>query len=398
VKKRIWLSFSFALFLFVGVLFYYLSPVSPRHVYLTWKGDTSRTITVNFHHSQALSQGVVVYDVKSEPHSYQWQASSEMRTWFGGRGIYHIELTGLQPETTYYFKAGNDSGLSEELHFKTPPDSGPVRFVTGGDMGVSDKTAALLVQAAKQKPMFAALGGDLAYANGLPDKLFLWDQWLDLWFETMRTDDGGLVPMVLAVGNHETQETFEQEPGFAPYFDAFFDQALTNYTTKTFSDTLALVVLDSGHTTPMEGRQTRWLDNQLALVSHFPNRFALYHVPLYPSHRPFDMERSVKGRLLWAPLFDKHRLMVAFENHDHAFKRTHPIRAGEVVEEGAGVVYLGDGCFGRAPRNVEPIRWYEARAESRLHFWVVEADHLGATCKAIDIEGEVFDEVRVGGS
>src|SRR2546430_12693204 len=40
------------------------------------------------------------------------------------------------------------------------------RFVSGGDCGVNDHAIANNVQAARQSPAFALLGGDLGYDNG----------------------------------------------------------------------------------------------------------------------------------------------------------------------------------------------------------------------------------------
>ena len=122
---------------------------------------------------------------------------------------------------------------------------------------------------------------------------------------------------------------------------------------------------------------------------------AVYHVPLYPSHRPFEGKSSVAGRLHWQPLFEAHGVNLAFENHDHALKRTHPLKGGEIVAPGEGVVYLGDGCWGLGPRSVEPRRWYEAHAESTRHFWAVEVDEQGANCRAIGQNGEILDQVHV---
>ena len=41
------------------------------------------------------------------------------------------------------------------------------------------------------------------------------------------------------------------------------------------------------------------------------------------------------------PLFDNYHLTAAFEHHDHAFKRTHLLRANQT--DPGGTLYLGDG-------------------------------------------------------
>jgi hypothetical protein len=48
-----------------------------------------------------------------------------------------------------------------------PSGSGKLRFVTGGDIGVSSDVALLFREAAKLSPAFGMVGGDIAYAGDL---------------------------------------------------------------------------------------------------------------------------------------------------------------------------------------------------------------------------------------
>ena len=85
------------------------------------------------------------------------------------------------------------------------------------------------------------------------------------------------------------------------------------------------------------------------------------------------------------------------ENHDHVLKRSHPIRLGEVVGEGEGVLYLGDGCMGMDARTVDPEeRWYMARSASEPHFWMAELSGEGSVFRAFDEEGRLLDLVTTG--
>ena len=58
-------------------------------------------------------------------------------------------------------------------------------------------------RAAELNPWFALLGGDLAYANGNSNEVGKWDDWLESWMlNCIRRRDGGLIPMVVAIGGH----------------------------------------------------------------------------------------------------------------------------------------------------------------------------------------------------
>jgi hypothetical protein len=210
--------------------------------------------------------------------------------------------------------------------------------------------------------------------------------------EEMVTPDGYSIPMVLAIGNHEVHGSFGQSKQAAPFFFGFFGQdPEKSYFKRQFGPQLALFVLDSGHVASHES-QVDWLDQELEASKEIPYKAAIYHVPLYPSHRDFMGTYSDLGRAHWAPVFDAHGLTVAFENHDHTFKRSHFIKNGEKVPNGEGTLYLGDGCWGRDARPVdEAPLWYLNKQGAIQHFWVVDCTVEQMTYRAVDMENRVFD-------
>jgi hypothetical protein len=151
-----------------------------------------------------------------------------------------------------------------------------------------------------------------------------------------------------------------------------------------------MFLLDSGHLSSHDGEQAAWLDEQLSVHRSAPHKFAVYHVPLYPSYRAYDGAGSVKGRQSWLPIFDQHHLTAAFEHHDHSFKRTKLLRENKA--DPLGTLYLGDGGWGMPARNVSPeLRWYETKAASIQHFWCVDVSRSRVEYRAINKDGRVFD-------
>ena len=373
---------------------------APRHVYLTWQGDTSRTMTVNYQTFQPSATSTVYYDTKprgGRPEAYRHQTTGAAHQLPGledGRWIHWVELTKLSPGKTYYFIAGDpQNGFTAERQFRTVPSgSQDLRFIIGGDMNIGPAVASLLQHAARLSPAFGVVGGDIAYANDMLTNYAKWDAWIDHWETNMITPAGLTIPMVLDIGNHEIRSGSKtQSPTNAQFFFGYFAQDRErSYRVCTFGKNLALFLLDSGHAAAHDGAQAAWLDTQLAAHAHVPHRMAAYHVPLYPSHRAYDGAGSVKGREAWLPIFDKHRLNTAFEHHDHTFKRTHRLRGNQ--PDAAGTLYLGDGCFGVGARPVDKdLRWYQAKAASLQHFWCVDVTSRRAEYRAYDIEGKVFD-------
>jgi hypothetical protein len=209
----------------------------------------------------------------------------------------------------------------------------------------------------------------------------------------MVTSDGRMVPIVTAIGNHETNRYESDNLELrAPWYIGLFGRQGDNvYYTRQIGDLAAFIILDSGHLVPHDGAQTEWLKTQLENYKDIKYKFAVYHVPLYPTHRPFDGAGSVLGRTHWGPLFDQYGLTVAFENHDHVFKRTKPLKGNQIAE--GGTVYVGDGCFGRGPRTIDPQpRWYNEKEKSFAHFWLVDVSPSGLQFKAIDDKGTTIDQ------
>jgi len=332
LKAHISMQFNLKI-LFAGILCLFAvgkSGATPRHVYLTWQHDTSGTMTVNYQTMGEAGESMVYFDTKprrGEAASYRYQAVGTHHQIEGledGRWIHWVELTGLKAGSTYYFVAGDArNGFSEERKFATVPDGQQkLRFAVGGDMGTGPALDVLLREAALREPNFAVVGGDIAYAGDRLTNYFRWDSWLDSWERCMVTPKQLTIPMVLAIGNHEVREGTN-----AVFYRQFFaQQPDRSYYSRKFGKNLVIYLLDSGHLTPHGGAQAEWLDGELAADATIPQRFAVYHVGMYPAYRSFDGAGAVAGRNAWLPIFDRHHLTAAFEHHDHVFKRTKLLR------------------------------------------------------------------------
>ena len=386
------LTVFFALLLVTAV------QAQPRHLYLTWDNpDTAHTQTVVFQTvGRAENPKVEVHLSGPDKPASNLQAHTVMLS--NGRRIHSLTLKDLKPSTTYRFRAGDTTyGMSPWRNFRTLPSDGrPLKIATGGDMYRHTETVTLLKAAANYKPEVALIGGDLAYADGDLSRIGFWDDWLDNWSEDLESKGGPMVGIIAAVGNHETQGAFDQSKSAAPLYYALLPQGGTSYFTRRLGKNAEVVVLDTSHTNHHKD-QVPFLKSALQSMEKrdVPLRIALYHVPTYPSHRPYEDEFAVRGRQFWVPLFDQYHLTLALENHDHVFKRTFPLKGGKVVENGKGTVYLGDGCWGRTPRTVTAKHWYHVKASPTNHFWVLTQKDAGLLCEAVGLDGKVFDKTTV---
>lgn len=373
------------------------------HVLLTWRSeDTSRTMTVLYQTQDDPGVSRVFYDTTSrhgEPRKYRFQQNGTGDRFNElNRMIHTVELTGLQPATTYLFVIADAHRVrSKEMKFRTlPADGSTIRIVAGGDIGTTDEARALSRQAAKANPDLAIVGGDVAYANGKLGNAELWDEWLRDWTDTMITADGRLIPLIAAIGNHEVDPAKGASPAEkAPFYLRYLhqDDANGTYFSRTIGANIGLVVLDSSHLHRADGPQKAWLELQLERYQDRPYRFAVYHRPLYPGGRYPGYEPGEAEDLIsaWLPAFDRFHLTLGLENHYHTHKRTKVLAHNAVSGDGRGTVYLGDGAWGQKPREVVPGLWYLQKALSRNHVWIVDVSVDGITFQAIDADGNRFD-------
>jgi hypothetical protein len=360
-------------------------------VFLTWQGDPTTTMTVHWLAPPGESPAQVRY----------WPAggtpprvvSGTSRPLPGGTlDLLEVRLSGLQPGAEYAVQV---SQSPRPLRFRTMPadDRDPVTFVVGGDVFQGETLDERMYRmAAGCDPMFVVIGGDIVYDDGDPWAAERWHRWLTAWSGLMVASDGRSIPLLAAIGNHEVAGSFGKTPREAPWYYALFvPPGGLSHRVVDFGGFMSIVLLDSGHTTAVGGEQAAWLESVLAARTGVPHLFAVYHVPAYPSVRSFGGEVSPDIRRHWSTLFDRYGLDVAFEHHDHAYKRTVPVRGGR--EDPGGVVYLGDGGWGVAPRTVhDPDKtWYLRRAES-VQSIIITTVHRGSrTHRAVGPGGDLID-------
>jgi acid phosphatase type 7 len=375
------------------------APFQPTTLFLTWQRDPTTTMTVQWVGTQGETSDTKITYSTGKDGAWQTQPTTPKPYPMTDFKVFRAELTGLAPGTDYKFKIGKQSPT---YRFRTMPAKGnnTLSFISGGDCGVNVHTVANNIQAARQDPMFAVVGGDLGYDNGRSVEVSL--AFLRNYSKNMIGRDGRLIPMVTCIGNHEVDGGYDKPRALAPFFYALFDGLFkdTGYATLDFGDYLSLVLLDTGHTSPIGGEQTSWLEKTLKARAEHPNVLVVNHVPAYPSFRRFASVDGDKGtgednRKCWVPLFEKYRVPVVLEHHDHTFKRTKPLLDGLAKDN--GVLYLGDGSWGRlrTPHSPEDLP-YLAASSRDYHLSLHRIQGQDRFHLALDEFGRVMDVCRSG--
>ncbi len=375
----------------------------PNTLFLTWFRDPTTTMVIQWIGTRGETADTTIW--YGEP-GEAWETQKVVTKPYPTTDftVFRCELTDLTPGTDYEFKIGKNA--SPTYRFRTMPAKATdsIQFVTGGDCGVNIHAVANNIQAARQDPMFAVVGGDLGYDNGVSADVSI--AFIRNYSKHMIAKGGRLIPLIAGIGNHEVKGGYKGTREKAPFFYALFDGLYTDtgYATLDFGDYLSLVMLDTGHTSPIGGDQTSWLAKTLQAREDHPHTIVVNHVPAYPSYRNMNAVvtktstsagTGAENRTHWVPLFEKHRVPVVLEHHDHTFKRTKPLING--MGHDNGVLYLGDGSWGRlrSPQKPEKLTHMAAfSADYHLTLHRIQGNeryHL-----ALDENGRVMDVSRTG--
>jgi len=388
IKKTILVCFFIASLIFTeGLCSAY------ETLYLTWSDDPTSTMDICWIGEPSLESESILYHLKdsskeliSHPHTISLNKDFS---------LYTANLKDLFPNREYSFSIGSEQ--KHEYQFQTLSDDPKeiLRFVVGGDVYRNHQRFLTVAEAAsKHSPHFALIGGDIAHAND-SDRLF--SRWLDFfkaWNTTMSNDDK-LVPILATLGNHDLKKRFDRTVDDAKYFYKLFPSLKeSGGSVLDIGSQTSIFILDTQHAHEIKAQQQQ-LESWLAERQNRSHKIALYHVSAYPNVRKYNYEYSKKIRKYWTPLFEKYNLSVAFENHEHAYKRTVPILDGTAHPD--GVVYMGGGGWGMRPRTSRHCskHWYLEKSIKCQHCLLVTVENKTLNIIAIDSHNNIIDEYKI---
>ena len=379
--------------------FFLISTLSaaPQAIYLTLTEDPAHSISVQWiEKKQKGTFKSLFYQKKGEVSWIQLGLTSD--EYLGSS--YFIKrclIENLEASTNYLFRLEGESTLYK---FCTLPLElkEPLKVVAGGDLMESFSLFRRMNQiAAEKNPDFVVLGGDIAYAAGVGvfrgkhGSISKWVSFFKGWQKSMVGKDGRMIPVTAALGNHDITPTDRRENGENALFFKFFPSFQnSSYKTLNVGKTLSFFLLDSGHLSQIDSKQVEWLETTFKEKENVKWKIPIYHISAYPS--VYSPNRKVPKliRKCWVPLFEKNGVKLAFEHHNHAFKKTFPLLKDQINIE--GIIYLGDGGYGAPPRKVTSYSYLE-KSSSISSFCLMTIDANSLTAETFNIKNEVIDTV-----
>ncbi|MCT2592618.1 metallophosphoesterase family protein [Streptomyces sp. N2-109] len=313
----------------------------------------------------------------------------------------HAALDGLRPGTTYYYGVGHDGfdptaadRISTLGSFSTAPPraDGPFVFTAFGDQGVSYDALANGQLLLGQNPAFHLHAGDICYADetghGKESDTYdarVWDQFL-----AQTEPVAARVPWMVTTGNHDMEAWYSPNgyggqaarwslPSSGP--DAKNAPGVYSFAYGNVG-VVALDANDVSYEIPANrgytgGAQTRWLDARLRRLRSTPG---IDFVVVFFHHCAYSTSTHASDggvRDEWVPLFEKHRIDLVINGHNHVYERTDPIRGHESTRKlpvggttdpaRDGTVYVTAGGAGRKLYDFPVPESYEGHENERDH-------------------------------
>lgn len=323
-----------------------------------------------------------------------------------GPALYHqVRFDNLTPDTVYAYRLRGSAGWSEWLQFRTAAAMPkPFRFLYLGDIqnGILTYASRVIRQAfhANGGIELVAHAGDLAAQR---DDLDHDDEWGE--FNQAGGYNYAIVPQLPATGNHEYVDVAKpdgtESRELGPYFPLQFalpDNGVKGLPTTYYVDYqgVRFIILDGTSAIDLGTMkaQTDWLDATLA-SSKAQWNVVLFHQPVFTCARPQDTSEI---KAAWKPLFDKRKVDLVLQGHDHCYSRL-TSEAGREASAAArkngaiqGPVYLvsvtGSKMYGLNDRaRTQP----DKTAEATELYQVVDVDGARLTFRTYTASGKLYD-------
>ncbi|GAA0880850.1 hypothetical protein GCM10009119_38200 [Algoriphagus jejuensis] len=326
------------------------SSEAPDQIALSWPGDPSNSISVQWRTGDTVTDGKVRYWKKSTSDTLETVASAfrmEDRLLQNDRYIqkHTARLTGLNPGTNYEYHVVSNENTSAVYEFITSAaDDGDFSFLWFGDTHNDEKTGKMYQDAAAKNPdaRFYVQSGDLVntglYRNDW-DELFGYTA--AAWAER---------PFMPVPGNHDSQDGLGAWM-FKEQFDLPTNGPDSSHHEFTYFFTYqdALFLMMDG-TLPIEG-QAAWIEKTLA-ENPAKWKFLIVHFPMFNAVEPYlDIQKS------WLPILEKHGVDLVLSGHFHYYMRSKPL--SEFTESTSQIRFVHSaatsGKFESEGQNVDEI-------------------------------------------
>ncbi len=295
----------------------------PDRIVLTWNDDPATTQAVSWRTDATVHRAYAEIAVAEDGPLFSFNArqvvavTTPLETNLGLAHYHTAVFRDLKPKTRYAYRVGDGENWSEWSQFSTASDQPePFTFIYFGDAQIELKSywSRVVREAYRDAPKAAFL----LHAGDLVDRANNDAEWGD-WFYA-GSHIHRMAACVATPGNHEYAKaedgkalTRHWRPMFA--FPEHGPEGLEETVYWIDYQGVRIISLNSNE---KQREQIPWLEQTLA---DNPNRWTIitFHHPFYSASQGRD---SVGLRNLWQPVFDKYRVDLVLQGHDHVYARS----------------------------------------------------------------------------
>ena len=371
----------------------------PDRIILTWTGDPTRTQAVTWRTDTTVAVGLAEIAIATDNGGFaksarQLTAKTKLLESDLSKAHYHsVEFNALSPETKYAYRVGDGTNWTEWFHFTSASDrSDPFTFVYFGDAqnDIKPLWSRVIREAFTDAPKarFLLHAGDLINRSSSDAE---WGEWhlAGGWLNAM-------TPSIVTPGNHEYQRvgptttltlSSHWKTQFALPENGPADLLETTYFID-FQGT-RFVSLNSNEKIL---EQVAWLENVLSSRDKSIRWTVItFHHPIYSSAK----NRDNKGlRDAWQPIFDKFKVDLVLQGHDHTYARTGLVNSttGVASRGEFGTVYVVSVSGPKSYDIGRPQRpEFQRVAEETQLFQIVTIDGNELRFQARTATGQPYD-------
>lgn len=369
----------------------YRPTAMPDRILLTLNGDPRTMRAVSWRTSVEVAKGIAeIAQAEANPYfsekSKQIEATSQaLKTDINTAHFHTVVFSDLKPGTKYAYRVGDGTNWSEWFHFQTAAaENEPFSFIYFGDAqnNIRSLWSRVIREAYSDAPKAAFLlhAGDLIN-NAEADAE--WGEWCGAgaWINAM-------MPNVAIPGNHEQAKLANNQRRLSLHWRQQFEFPLNGpkgleescYTLNYHN--MLLVGMNSNEQPEL---QAQWLDQVLS-ENKSPWVVCTFHHPIFSTGKDRD---NAELRRLWKPIFDKYKVDLVLQGHDHTYGRT-GLEVPSNVEPKASTpakAAVSDNSTGRGSVEVKTVAATLPQTVANVPTGVQQVDQQTGTVYVVSVSG-----------
>ena len=302
---------------------------------------------------------------------------------------FNATLQDLKPGLKYIYRVGTEGWFTEWHQFRTPDPEKKLSFIYFGDAqnDIKSMWSRIIREAYRKMPEvdFMLHAGDLINRHDHDSE---WGEWFYAGNFIHAT-----IPAIMTPGNHEYGKGVILSPQWRKQFNLPINGPLgleetcyvVNYSNLKVISLDAEQIDESPH---FRDKQKAWLDS---ILTYDPRKWTAVtlHYPVYSTSPTRDNEEL---RNHFKPIFDKHKVDIVLQGHDHAYGRglVTNLSSGSRAKSDYGTVYVVS-VSGPKMYDVADRSWMQRKARNTQLFQIITIEKNNLKYEAYSGDGELYD-------